>query len=96
MQKDVNKRINEILNSIEGSQRAKPKMDLLGKMERIIYEIEGIMIPMNRIKLVAAAAAIMLILNLSVLNLYFQSNQEGDLLEIQHSTALITDFKLYD
>lgn len=96
MQEDLNKRINQILTSIEDSQRAKPKMDLLAKMERQIYEIEGNVIPINRIRLVAAAAAIMLLLNISALNHYLQNRGNVDLVEMDSSTSLITDFKLYD
>ncbi|GEM_PF-2676326 len=96
MQKNVDKRINKILNSTQGSQRAKPKMDLLVNIERQIYEMEGHIIPMNRIRLVAAAAAIMLMLNISVLNHYLQNSGNVDLVEMESSTSLITDFKLYD
>lgn len=96
MRKDVDKRINRILNSTQGSQRAKPKTDLLANIEQQIYEVEGNIIPMNRIRLVAAAAAIMLMLNISVLNYYLQNSGSANLVEMEPSTSLITDFKLYD
>ena len=96
MQENLDKRINSILNSTQGSQRAKPRTDLLANIEREIYEMEGNIIPMNRIRLVAAAAAIMLLLNISVLNHYLQNSGVVDLVEMESSTSLITDFKLYD
>lgn len=96
MQENIDKKINSILNSTQGSQRAKPKTDLLANIERQIYGVEGNIIPMHRIRWVAAAAAIMLMLNISVLNHYLQNSGNVDLVEMEPSTSLITDFKLYD
>lgn len=96
MQKDINKRIDKILNSTQGSQRAKPKTDLLANIERQIYEVEVSIIPMSRIRLVAAAAAVMLLLNISILNNYLQNSRDMGLVEMEHATSLVTDFKLYD
>lgn len=93
MQEDVNKKINRILHSTQGSHRAKPKTNLLASIERKIYGLEENIIPMNRIRLAAAAAVIMLMLNISVLNNYLQHNGE---VTVEQTTALITDFKLYD
>ena len=92
MKDNLNKKINEILISTKGSQRAKPSSDLLTKIEHQIYYQGAKIIPLGRIRLVAAAAVFLLLVNGWAINTYL--NPANELTEYTEQ-ALIMDYKLY-
>ena len=75
--KKIDKRINEILESTKGSQRAQPKADLLAKIEGQIYGQEATIIPIGRLRLAVAAAVLLLFINGLAINTYFQKIAEN-------------------
>ncbi|MFK7983099.1 MAG: hypothetical protein AB8G86_24180 [Saprospiraceae bacterium] len=93
MKENLNKKINEILDSTKGSQRAKPSNDLLAKIENQIYQQEATIIPLGRLKLVAAVAVFLLLVNGLAISTYLnQVHQPTEYAE----QALIMDYKLYE
>jgi len=92
MQNDLNQRIEDILESTKGSKRAKPSEDLLQQIEQRIG-VDGMIIPIGRLRLVAAAAALLLLVNILAVNTYLQSEVKENK---QPNISLISDFKLYE
>lgn len=93
MQKDLNQQIDDILDSTKGSKRARPSRNLLEQIEKRIEEKEEIIIPIRRLRLVAAAAAVLVLINCLALNNYLQSEVTQ---KKQSSISLISDYKLYE
>lgn len=91
MQENLDQRINDILASTNGSQRAKPRADLLAKIENQTYNKKATIIPLRRLRLVAAA--LLLFINGLAINGYL--NQEVNQAEYA-DRSLIMDYKLYE
>lgn len=96
MQKNTDKQINDILNSFKGGQRAQPPDDLFIRIEQAIYKQDALVIPMNRLSIIAVAASVMLLMNLFVINHYLNPAKNQELVEYNSMTPLITDFNLYN
>ena len=92
MDDNLNRRINDILKSVEGGRRAKPKTDLLAKIEYQIYNQEATIIPIRQLKLIAVAAILLLFVNIITISIYL--NQEKH--QPEYTTSIIMDYKLYD
>lgn len=92
MQNDLNQRINDILNSTKGSQRAKPSGNLLQQIEQGIDLVDRNIIPIKRLRLLAVAAVLLLLVNVFAVNIYWQSEMNKE----ESSMTLISDYKLYE
>jgi len=93
MQNDSDKRINDILNSTQGSQRAKPSENLLQQIEDRIDLVDRKIIPIQRLRLLAVAAVLLLLINIFAVSIYWQSEMNKDK---QPTMTLISDYKLYE
>jgi len=92
MMKRIDKRIHNILESTKGSQRAKPKTDLFAKVEQQIYGQGATIIPIRQLKLVVAAAVLLLLINgLAITTFLNQDTKQSE-----YAEPLIMDYKLYD
>jgi hypothetical protein len=91
------KRIDDILNSFKGSQRAKPRPELLKAIEEEIYANESSKI-ISFASWSRIAAAIALVLALNGTTLFYLSGKENlkaaDNMESMPS--LISDYKFYE
>lgn len=99
MQTEKEKWVNEVLGSLEGSQRAKPSADLFAKIEKEIARPEGRVISMNQLRVAAAAAILLLALNVFLLNQYSRSQQGNStewVTEVDSNEQLISDFNPYE
>lgn len=98
MQKNLDKRINQILDSTKGSQRAKPREQLLAKIESQIYGTTAAIIPLRQLRVVAAAAVLLLMLNGWAVKNYLEKGvyQGKEAAVKQASESLILNYKLYE
>ena len=93
--------IDDIINSMEGSQRAKPPQALFDKIETSIYRPEAKMIPMSMQRIVAVAASLLMLLNLFALKQYQKvENRQQSFIETGTSTnsneGLFSDYNIYE
>ena len=96
MKSDKDKWVNEVLGSLEGSKRAVPPPDLFARINQKIARPEAKIVPIGSYRLAAAAAVLLLVLNVWVLAQYAQtgaltSNEQVTV----NSESLISDFNLY-
>lgn len=99
MKDNKEKWIEDIFNSLEGSKRAKPNFDLFARIEAEIENIDTKVIPLRQVRMMAAAAIVLLTLNMGVFLQYTQSqeaNNENEVIETIDQSSLISDYKLYD
>ena len=92
MKKDLNKKIDKILESTAGMHRAKPSDDLLTKIENQIDSQEATIIPISRLRWAAAAAILLLLVNGLAINIYL--NQKNTPTNYAKQ-SIITEYKLY-
>lgn len=94
---DKEKWIDGIMQSLEGSKRALPSEDLLRKIEQGIASPETKIIPLSRIRAVAAAAVVLLFLNAYTFSRYAQNNktEHSDLLLENDAYSLLYDYEIY-
>ncbi|MEM9546118.1 MAG: hypothetical protein AAGA77_09095 [Bacteroidota bacterium] len=96
---DQDKYTEHILNSMQGSERARPRPDLFAKIENVILNDDRKIWVMKYWKLQVAAAILILVMNTTVLTVY---NQNRELENINLSSAnaynheLISTFQIYE
>ena len=93
-----NNKVNRILNSMQGSQRAKPREILF---EQIMQEIEHPIvrkIPVRQLRLAAAAAVFIVSLNAYTLKTFVltQSMDNQVLVDENSGYTLISNYQMYD
>ncbi|MFK8101053.1 MAG: hypothetical protein AB8G15_00960 [Saprospiraceae bacterium] len=91
--------IDAALNSTQGMQRAKPSDELWAKIQANTFSAKVKMIPIQQLRLIAAAAAVLLVMNVMTLRTYFQGENftGGEPTEEAGETpSLISDYKLYE
>jgi len=71
---DKEKWIQKILNSTEGYQKSQAPPDLFNKIEQRLDQTTGKIIPIHQWRVAAAAAIILMVLNLFGLRQYIQNN----------------------
>ena len=98
MEDDKTKWIEQALNSLEGSSRAKPAPRVFTQVTRLIETENATIIPLQRLRMAAAIAASVLLVNVYVLGQLAQEegvNSEQIVYENQLSNQLINSYKLY-
>ncbi len=94
--KPHNDSVEEVFNSMKGSQRAKPNRDLLARIERNLYTAKDRIIPLNQLRYLAAAAMVLLCLNTIAI---YQINQsvESNITQsnVTSNSILISNYKIY-
>jgi len=98
-QNDKEKWMDEVLQSMEGSQRAKPKLELFSKIENQILAPQGKVIQFNQWKYAAAAAVLIFLVNTSAL-MYFNQNvgltNEDVTITDAYNQSLISMSQIYE
>lgn len=86
------------MQSLEGSERARPDTALFDKINDEIAVSESKVIPINRLRLVAAAAAVLLLVNVSVVSGYLQEDIAGnqELVADDNPYSILSDYKVYN
>lgn len=99
MKQDKEKWAEEVLGSMQGSSRAIPDTGLYA---RIVDQIEAPgakRIPMRQWTMAAAAAVLILVLNVVTLKQYIGSNSQQSVEVVADNTyeqSLISNYKIYD
>lgn len=99
MESEKEKWVNSVMGSLEGMQRAKPASDLFAKIEREIASPEGKIISMNQLRVAAAAAILLLAMNIFLLNQYAKSETVSSIewvSEVDSNEQLISNYNLYE
>lgn len=92
MHDNLNQRIDAILKSTQGSHRAKPKADLLAKIEYQLYNQKASIIPIRQLRLIAAAAVFLLFINVIAISIYLSQEVPST----EYASSFIMDYKLYE
>ncbi len=99
MEKDRQEWIDGVLNSVKGSRRAKPRADLFAQIESNLDAPEVRIIPINQWRISVAAAVLLLVLNVFVLQQYTQ-NQSINTSEFVTGDSseqnLVSNYNIYD
>ena len=82
-----------ILDSMKGSQRAKPSADLFAKIERKINQPEASVIPLRQLKWAAAAVISLLIINGLAVQQNYKHHKTNATTE---GASIISNYTLYD
>ncbi|MEM9833202.1 MAG: hypothetical protein AAF944_21390 [Bacteroidota bacterium] len=91
--------IEDVLGSMNKSERARPKPDLFTKIEQQLDKEGAIAVPILWRRVAAAAAVLLLMLNGLAIQQFSQSNElvPGEVtLEDTYQQSLISDYKIYD
>ena len=99
MKDDKEKWIEDVFDSMKGSQRAKPSTELLAKIEQQIGVTESKIIPIYSFRMVAAAAILLLVLNVFAVRQFMESNTvatEELLVEETSGLSLISNYNIYE
>lgn len=99
MKEDRQKRIDEVLGSMKGSQRAQPPSDLFSKIDQKINQREATVVSLSSWRWVAAAAVILFLLNGTAMMRYARITKAtaSELLdEAATDQSLISNYKLYE
>jgi hypothetical protein len=99
MEKDKEKWIEEVFDSLKGSERAKPSADLFAKIENLIDAPEAKIIPMPQWRVAAAAAVAILFLNVFAVQQFRKINRLNNNELVVDSTSdqqLISNYKIYE
>ena len=91
--------MENVFQSMKGSQRAKPENELLAKIQKRIGGLETRVVSMRQVKYVAAAAVLILLMNTTTL-VYFnqqkQMDEEEIAIETNYGESLISSFQIYE
>ena len=90
------KNIERILNSMEGSNRAKPRPNLLQEIEQNLYQPETKIISLRQLRLAAAAVLLLLVANVWAIQNTATNESEISSTEELDSNSLIADYNLYE
>lgn len=94
---DKEKWIDDVFGSIKGSERARPKSDLFGKILNEIETPNTRIIPLFQLRVIAAAAVVLLILNIAVLRQSIQNSYSNTEVWITENTeeSVISNYNIY-
>ncbi len=99
MSTEKEKWMDEVFESMKGSQRARPSPELFAKIEGKIVPAKGKLIPIQQWRYAVAAAVLVLLVNSAAMLYYNQ--QDGvayeDVAAVDtYSQPLITNYKIYE
>ena len=98
--KDENEKwIDDVINSMNGSQKAKPSAGLSNRINNQINNHSAKIISMDHWRISISAAVVIFILNIFVMQKYLTVNDLSNSpisLEENTSDQIISDYKLYD
>lgn len=99
MTEDKEKWMEAVFQSMKSSQRAKPRPELLAKIEDRIKDSTSKVIPLHQWRYAAAAAVLILFANTSAL-LFYNQYEEVPVAEAvvadAYSQSLISNYQIYE
>jgi hypothetical protein len=99
MNDEREKWMEDVFQSMKGSRRATPGPELFAKIEGQIEASNGKIIPMPQWRYAAAAAALVLVVNVTALVYYNQNagiTQEEVAVASVYSESLISNYQIYE
>lgn len=92
------KRFDNILNSMQGSQRAKPRPELFDAIQRKIRQPKVKILPMYQLRAAAAVGLLLLTLNVYAFRSLFlnEATQDSGLVMEGNDESLISNYQIYD
>lgn len=97
---DANKEewINQSMDSLQGMRRAQPSAELLMQLEQDLFGVKAKIISMNHLRIAAAAAGLLLFINIYSLRQLANTEEIGttEVAMMEESDALLSSYKLYD
>ena len=100
MNDEKEKWIEDVFQSMKGSQRAKPRRELLANIENRIRFSEAKIVTIRQSRYGVAAAVLILVLNLFALHQFTQNNELRDnemFVSTQNiNESIISNYKIYE
>lgn len=99
MKKDKENWMEDVLGSLEGSKRAQPNPGLFARIESQIETPEAIVIPVTQWRLAAAAAILLLMLNVFAMRQYaqrYEVNTDELVVDVSSDQQLISNYNPYE
>lgn len=98
MKKEKEDWINNVLNSLEGSEPAKPPYSLFDKINAQVVTNRDEIIPIIWLRIASVAAVLLFMVNIFILKNYSESNyiDKGETAIQQEGKFLISDFNIYE
>lgn len=99
MSTEEEKWMEEVFDSMKGSQRAQPGPELFGKIKKQLDGADEKIIPLRQWRYAAAVAAIVLLANVATLFTYQRHNDmpgEGFVMTDNYSQSLISSYQIYE
>jgi hypothetical protein len=87
---------DEIIQSLNGMQQAKPPADLFSKIQANINKTNADIIPLAKIKWIAVAASILLLANVIGIKQYQTKQQSVELNQSTAESSFISNYNLYN
>lgn len=94
--KDKEQQFDDILNSMKGSKRAKPRQDLFAAIQSEIQKPIVKVLTMSQIRAVAAVGLLLVTLNVYAFSSFYtdESLSENELVE--NDESLISNYQIYE
>ena len=99
MNDEKEKWIEDVFQSMKGSQRAKPQPDLFVKIQNRIGVVDAKIVPLHQWRYAAAAAVLILLMNMTALVYFNQQNKvnyEDVAVEDTYNQSLISSYQIYE
>lgn len=97
MNKNNEQQINDILNSMKGSKRAKPQRDLFAQIQAKIQAPKVKILSMYQLRAAAAVGLLIVTLNVYAFGNYFlNTTNDTELVMQDNSESLISNYQLYE
>lgn len=96
--KNEKQQFDAILNSMKGSQRAKPRPDLLAQIQNKIQQPVVKVLTISQIRRIAAVGLLLMTLNVYVFSSLYSNNalNEKELVLQDSEESLISNFQIYE
>lgn len=96
MKTDGQFELDDALEQLRKLPRATAPPGLLGRIEARIGKAEATVIPMKQWRMIAAAACVLVALNITALNSYLNTSSGPTAQYEAEDNVLISDFQLYE
>lgn len=96
MKTDGHDELEEMLEQLKSLPRAKPSPNLLGRIESRIARAEAKVIPLAQWRLSAAAALVVVSLNVYALTAYANGSNGQTASSDYDASSLVSDYQLYE
>jgi len=99
MNKKKSNWVEEVIHSMEGSQKAQPRPEVLAKIQGKLSPLGSALVPVKQWRKYAAAAAVILLINISALmiinkNENVQVSENGN--SYMPANTMINTYQIYD